>query len=283
MPSILLQPPFLHLLAAALYVGLAVHFWRSRWHGAVLNQPVTGLLGWERVWLGIALFCHGLTLGMEIFPGEGFQMRFGFAVALSLMTWLAMMLYWFESFYARMEGLQMLGLPLATFCVLLPWQFPGQHIVINTNAFAFKLHFLVAMMAYSLFTLAVLHAVLMAFTEQHLHRGRLTPLFAGLPPLMKMEAILFRLINISFSLLTLTLFSGVVFSEQLFGKAFPINHKTVFAFLSWMIFGALIIGRYRYGWRGKKALRWTLSGFSALLLAYIGSRFVIEIILGRTA
>ncbi len=283
MPSILLQPPFFHLLAAALYVGLAVHFWRSRWHGAVLNQPASGLLGWERSLLGVALIAHGMTLGMEIFPDEGFQMRFGFAVALSLITWLAMTLYWFESFSSRMEGLQILGLPLATLCVLLPWLFPGQHMVSNTASLAFKLHFLVAMLAYSLFTLAVLHAVLMAFTEQHLHRGRLTPLFNGLPPLMKMEAILFRLINISFTLLTLTLFSGVVFSEQLFGKAFPINHKTIFAFLSWLIFGALIIGRYRYGWRGKKALRWTLAGFSTLLLAYIGSRFVIEIILGRPA
>lgn len=283
MSPILLQPPLLHLLAAAVYVGLAVHFWRTRWRGALLNQPIKGLMGWERALLGIALLAQGITLAMEIFPGEGMQMRFGFAVALSMMTWLAMMMYWFESFYARMEGLQILGLPLATLCVLLPWLFPGQHMVTNANAFAFKLHFLMAMMAYSLFTLAVLHAVLMAFTEQHLHRGRVSPLLGGLPPLMKMEALLFRLIYISFALLTLTLVSGVAFSEQLFGKALPINHKTVFAFLSWLIFGALIIGRYRYGWRGRKALHWTLAGFSTLLLAYIGSRFVIEIILGRTS
>lgn len=283
MPSILLHPPLLHSLAATLYLGLATHFWRSRWRGAVLNQPVRGLAGWERGWLLAALVLHGLTLGMEIFPADGFGMRFGFAVALSMITWLAVSLYWIESFYARMEGLQMLGLPLAALCGLLPWVLPGQHLLSNANSPLFRLHFLMAMLAYSLFTLAALHAILMAVTERRLHRGRMTPLFAGLPPLLTMEALLFRLIHIAFALLTLTLASGIFFSEQIFGKALPFNHKTVFALLSWLIFAALLFGRYRYGWRGKKALRWTLTGFGVLLLAYVGSRFVLEVILGRSS
>jgi ABC-type uncharacterized transport system permease subunit len=84
-------------------------------------------------------------------------------------------------------------------------------------------------------------------------------------------------------LLTLTLASGVLFSESLFGKALTFNHKTVFAFLSWIIFAYLLAGRHLRGWRGRKALRWTLAGFVALLLAYVGSRFVLEVILGRAA
>jgi ABC-type uncharacterized transport system permease subunit len=281
MPSILLYSPLPHLLTTALYVGLAVHFWRTRWRGAVLDQPVKGLAGWERVWLAVALIFHGATLGMEIFPSSSDGMRFGFAVALSMMTWLAVALYWIESFYARMEGLQMLGLPLAALCALLPWLMPGQHLLANAASPAFRLHFLMAMLAYSLFTLAALHAILMAATEQQLHRGRLTPLFAGLPPLLTMEALLFRLIHIAFGLLTLTLLSGIVFSEQVFGKALTLNHKTVFAVLSWLIFAALLIGRHRRGWRGRTALRWTLAGFAVLLLAYVGSRFVLEVLLGR--
>lgn len=281
MSSILLYPPLPHLLTTALYVGLAVHFWRTRWRGAVLDQPVKGLAGWERVWLAVALIFHGATLGMEIFPSSDQGMRFGFAVALSMMTWLAVALYWIESFYARMEGLQMLGLPLAALCAFLPWLMPGQHLLANADSPTFRLHFLMAMLAYSLFTLAALHAILMAATEQQLHRGRLTPLFAGLPPLLTMEALLFRLIHIAFSLLTLTLLSGIVFSEHLFGKALTLNHKTVFAVLSWLIFAALLVGRHRYGWRGRTALRWTLTGFAVLLLAYVGSRFVLEVLLGR--
>ena len=82
-------------------------------------------------------------------------------------------------------------------------------------------------------------------------------------------------------MLTATLLSGVFFSETLFGKAMSLNHKTVFAIISWLIFAALLLGRQLRGWRGRVALRWTLAGFAALLLAYVGSRFVLEIILGR--
>lgn len=231
----------------------------------------------------VTLIVHGATLVLELFPASGAGMRFGFAVALSLITWLAVALYWIESFYARMEGLQMLGLPLAAICSLLPWVLPGQHLLANADSPTFRVHFLMAMLAYSLFTLAALHAILMAVTEQRLHRGRMTPLFAGLPPLLTMEALLFRLIHFAFVLLTLTLASGILFSEQIFGKALPFNHKTVFAVLSWLIFSALLFGRHRYGWRGRTALRWTLAGFAVLLLAYVGSRFVLEFILGRPA
>lgn len=283
MASILLQPPLPHFLSAALYVGLAGYLWRTRWRGAVLDQPVKGLLGWERGWLVVVLLIHGLSIASEIFPAGSPGMRFGFAVALSMMTWLAVAFYWIESFYARMEGLQMLGLPLAALCALLPWVIPGHHMLANAGSINFRLHFLVAMLAYSLFTLAALHAILMAITERRLHRGRLNPLLAGLPPLLTMEALLFRLIHIAFGLLTVTLLSGLMFAEDLFGKALAFNHKTVFALLSWLIFAALLFGRHRYGWRGRTALRWTLTGFGTLLLAYVGSRFVLEVVLGRTA
>jgi ABC-type uncharacterized transport system permease subunit len=96
-----------------------------------------------------------------------------------------------------------------------------------------------------------------------------------------MEALLFRIIWAGFILLTLTLASGVVFSEELFGKAAQFNHKTVFGVLSWLIFAALLAGRHIYGWRGRVAVRWTLAGFLTLVLAYIGSRFVVEVVLGR--
>ncbi|HTJ97341.1 MAG TPA: cytochrome c biogenesis protein CcsA [Rhodocyclaceae bacterium] len=276
-----MPPILLHLLAAALYLSLAAFFWRTRWRGPALNQPQSKL-GWtERVWLLAALFLHGFTVIAELFD-DG-QMRFGFAIAVSLMLWLALALYWIESFYTRMEGLQMLGLPLAAVGVLLPLAFPSQHLLMNASSAMFRAHFLIAMLAYSLFTLAALHALLMMAAERSLHRGRLPRILSNLPPLMTMEALLFRLIHIAFVLLTLTLLSGIFFSETLFGKALTFNHKTVFAILSWLIFAALLIGRHLRGWRGQLALRWTLAGFVALLLAYVGSRFVLEVILGRIA
>jgi ABC-type uncharacterized transport system permease subunit len=137
------------------------------------------------------------------------------------------------------------------------------------------------MLAYSLFTIGSLHVLLMALLERRLHDGVLSQTLRRLPPLLAMETLLFRIIWAGFILLTLTLASGVVFSEELFGRAAKLSHKTVFGVLSWLIFAALLAGRHIYGWRGRVAVRWTLAGFLTLVLAYIGSKFVLEVILGR--
>jgi ABC-type uncharacterized transport system permease subunit len=268
-----------HLLPASLYGFLGFHFWRTRWAQATGKTP-PGIHVWERVALATALLMHGYLLYEELFGGG--VMRFGFSAALSLMLWLAVLIYWVESFHARLEGLQPLALPLAGVCVLLPGLFPGQHLLSNVTSAMFRVHFFIAMVAYSLFTLAALHAIIMAVAERRLHRGELSRPLASLPPLLTMESLLFRLITIAFVLLTLTLATGIAFSETLFGKAMEFNHKTLFSILSWLIFAALLLGRYVWGWRGRKALRWTLAGFAALLFAYVGSRFVLEVILGRT-
>lgn len=268
----------LHLIPAACYALLAAYAVRQQAQAAPLQrQPDMAV--WQRVLLGAALLIQGMGLHQDMFP-EG-AMHFGFSIALALMFWLAMVVYWVESLYARLIGLQALGLPIAAVCAVLPLVFPAPHIISHATSGSFRVHFIIAMLAYSLFTLAALHALLMAAAEKRLHQGRLSRALASLPPLLTMEALLFRLILIAFVLLTATLISGVFFSEALFGKVVELNHKTVFAFLSWGTFATLLLGRHGWGWRGKKALRWTLSGFIVLLLAYVGSRFVVEVILGR--
>jgi ABC-type uncharacterized transport system permease subunit len=138
------------------------------------------------------------------------------------------------------------------------------------------------MLAYGLFTIAALHAMLMTLMERRLHGGAVSGPFSAMPPLLTMERLLFRVIFAGFVLLTLTLATGMMFSETLFGQAMKFNHKTLFAVISWLIFAALLAGRHFYGWRGRIALRWTLAGFVTLLLAYVGSRFVLEVILQRS-
>src|SRR5690606_28643956 len=96
------------------------------------------------------------------------------------------------------------------------------------------------------------------------------------PPLISMESLLFKVIGVGFLLLTLTLSSGMLFSEQIFNQPLKPSHKNIFAIMSWFIYGGLLIGRHVYGWRGRKAIRWTLSGFVLLLLAYAGSKFVFQ-------
>jgi ABC-type uncharacterized transport system permease subunit len=104
---------------------------------------------------------------------------------------------------------------------------------------------------------------------------------SGMPPLLTLETILFKLIGAGFILLTLAVGSGILFSEEVFGKAMSFSHKTLFAILSWLVFGALLAGRMIWGWRGRLAVRWTITGFVMLLLAYVGSKFVLEILLHR--
>ncbi|AWI75610.1 cytochrome C biogenesis protein [Parazoarcus communis] len=276
-----MQPILLHLLPATLYAGLGAWFWRTCVLAAPSAQKRQCMSGRERLILLLALLAHGAALHAALFPGT--EMRFGFGVALSLMVWLAICFYWVETLYTRLDGLHAAVLPAGVLACLLPLAFPGEHVLTNATSPAFRAHFIIAMLAYSLFTLAALHAMLMAIAERQLHSARFSRMLSGLPPLLTMEALLFRLIGIAFVLLTLTLLSGIVFSETLFGKAFRLDHKTVFAIVSWLLFGTLLFGRRAWGWRGKQALRWTLAGFVALMLAYVGSRFVIEVLLHRPA
>ena len=128
----------------------------------------------------------------------------------------------------------------------------------------------------------------MAVAERALQAGASAPqgwtakLLEDLPPLLALERILFRLIAAGFTFLTLTAVTGIFFSEQVFGKPLTLDHKTVFTLVSWLVFGVLLLGRWQRGWRGKTALRLTLGGFALLLLAYVGSRFVLEVILRRS-
>jgi ABC-type uncharacterized transport system permease subunit len=268
-----------HILAALIYGGLGFHFWLTRWRDTANQRVAMPMRRWERSAIGVALLPHAFALCSDIFSPEG--MSFSFSLALSLMMWLAVLIYWLESFLARMEGMQPLILPLAAACAISPAIFQSAHLIAHADATGFKLHFLAAMLAYSLLTLAALHAVFMGFTESALHKRLLMQSLNSLPPLLTMERLLFRMLTLGFAFLTLTVGSGVFFAEAIFGKPFLLDHKTLFALASWAIFATLLFGRHVWGWRGRRALHWTLAGFAALLLAYVGSRFVAEVILGR--
>jgi ABC-type uncharacterized transport system permease subunit len=271
MPAILLYGA-----AFLLYAALAFHFWRTRWRG----DSTPAFARWERAAILVPLALHTWLVYDMLWTPE---LRFGFGQALSMMLWLAVILYWVQSRFLGLEGMQAPVLALAAVCVPLPALFPGLASPASAaeHSTELRLHLALAMIAYGLFTIAALHALIMTLMERRLHGGALAGPLAALPPLLVMEQLLFRVIVAGFAFLTLTLLTGIVFSETLFGKAMRFDHKTVFAIASWIIFAALLAGRYLYGWRGRIALRWTLAGFVALLLAYVGSRFVLEVILRR--
>jgi ABC-type uncharacterized transport system permease subunit len=269
-----------YLVNALLYGGLAYHFWRTRWLHAVASTATHASNRLEHYAMLVPLGLHTALLARSIFGGPGLLLGVGDAV--SAILWLTVLIYWLGNFFYRLEGLQALVMPVAAAASLLPAVFPSVRPLPNTEFMAFKFHLLISMLAYSLFTIASLHVLLMALLERRLHDGALPQVLQRLPPLLAMETMLFRVIWAGFILLTLTLASGMIYSEDLFGKPAQFNHKTVFGVLSWVIFAALLAGRHIYGWRGRVAVRWTLAGFLTLVLAYVGSKFVLEILLGRT-
>jgi ABC-type uncharacterized transport system permease subunit len=240
---------------------------------------------WRAVVLPLLALAHATLLGLAI-GGSG-EFHFGFAQALSATLLLAVLVLWIEGMFVPVRGLDVVVLPAAALSVLLPFAFPGAAIGAGVDSTALRLHLLVAMAAYSLLTIAALHALLMALVDRRLHSPLQAPtrgvgrIFGQVPSLLALENLLFRLIWVGFILLTATLVTGVFFSEQLFGRALRFEHKTIFTIASWLVFAGLLGGRMVFGWRGRTALRWTFAGFLMLLLAYVGSRFVLEVVLGR--
>ena len=230
--------------------------------------------------LGFAIAVHAAALYLDMFGGG--TVRFSFALTVSVILWLAVVLHGFEGLAYRQRGLLALILPTACAGVLLPLIFPVEHPLVHIDAWLFRLHFILAMLAYGVFLLATLQACLLWVAERELHAPARLADESRFPPLMRMENLLFRMLSIAFLLLTASLASGLLVSEQLTGAWVRADHKTIFAGLSWLIFGALLLGRKLRGWRGKKATAWTIAGFVMLLLAYVGSRFVLEILLNRT-
>jgi ABC-type uncharacterized transport system permease subunit len=244
---------------------------------------------WRRfisVGTAVAWLLHAAGLwGDLVVPGA---LRLGFAMMLSSTLWISVGIYWLENRNFSLDGLRVMVLPCAAVAVILPTLFPGSMVLLDGKSPLFSWHIAIAMLAYSTLTIAAFHAVLMALQETRLHSypaassgNWLAAAIDRLPALLTMEKLLFRLIVFGFALLTLTVVSGVFFSEQLFGMAFKWDHKNLFTMLSWALFGLLLAGRKWRGWRGKTALTFTLTGFATLFLAYIGSRFVLEVVLHR--
>lgn len=259
----------LHLLPAIFYAALALACIRTP---ANRRNLISGLLL-------AALLSHAWSLG-ESLLGSG-ALRFGFSVALSLTLWLAMLIYSLESLLRPLHGLLRRAAPVAALASLLPVLLPGHPQTLALTSWAFRTHVVVAMLAYSLFTLAVFHGLLLTAAERSIHKAHLHP-DNDTPPLLALENLLFRITGAAFVFLTLTVGSGLFFSEEIFGKPLALNHKTIFGVASWLLFAILLLGRHIRGWRGKTATRWILAGFMSLLLAYAGTRFVLEVLLGRS-
>ncbi|MBA3477014.1 MAG: cytochrome c biogenesis protein CcsA [Lautropia sp.] len=267
----------LFLLPAVLYAAV----WRLSLRGR--RPKLAGTL------LAAALTLHA---GSLILPWQPGSFHYGFAKLLSATVWIGVLLVWVESSRVEISRLASLLAPLAIVLVMLPHFFPGVAFDLRAQPPLFVPHLIVGTLAYGVMFLAALQALLMAAASYRLHPrrpaerpGLLTSLLVRgstpLPPLMVLERILFRVIAIGFALLLMTTLTGVVFSEETFGKPLPLNHKTVFSLVATVFVGLLLAGHWLWGWRGRIAIRLTFGGFVLLLLSYVGSRFVLEVVLRR--
>lgn len=272
-----------HGLAAVAYGILALALWlpmQKHQRSPYIDRPF-------RVGLLVAIIIHGAGLVTSIILPQGLHL--GWALALSAGLWLGMVVFWFESLYMRLDSLLLILLPTATIVSLITTFFPEGVVVRHENNDWLRVHLLIALAAYGLAGVAALHAILITVLDKQLHRpvqavGQQNTWYRALdsmPPLMVQEDLLFRVIRIAFIVLTLTVMTGMVVSLRVDNQLIPLDHKTLFTLFSWVTFGGLLIGRRVRGWRGRVALRWTLVGFVFLLLAYTGSRFVLDVILER--
>jgi len=169
--------------------------------------------------------------------------------------------------------------PAAVTAIIVAINGNSPQLVVSMDQTGVLIHAALSVVAYAVFCLAAIQAAVLYAQNRQL-KSRLTGrLVKALPPLQTSEAILFELIWTGFFLLTLAIFSGTLFIRDLFAQ--HLVHKTVFSVVSWVLFLTLLIGRKLCGWRGLVAAKITIASFIILMIGYIGSKMVLELILGQ--
>ena len=223
-----------------------------------------------------ALTLHGVVLYQNINTLGGLNL--GFYNALSLMSWCVALIVLLSALSKPLENLAVVIFPMTVIALLLELFFDSSRILPDSAPVGLKIHVLLSICAYSLLTIALLQALLLAFQDRQISRKQPGTIMR-LPPMQLMENLLIQIIAIGFFILSLSLATGLMFLNDIFAQ--HLIHKTVLSVLAWIIFGILLWGRWTQGWCGKKVIRWTIGGFLSLMLAYFGSKFVLELILKR--
>ncbi len=226
-------------------------------------------------WLAVLL--HFCAIGIHSWQINGIDFSF-FSIGSTIFAIIALLLL-LASLSKPIEKLGVAIFPLAAITLTLSLVFAEKNDTFQQYSWQMNIHIFSSIIAFSLLNIAALQAIFLAVQEQQLRKHPPRKIILTLPPLQSMESLLFQMITTGVIFLTLSLISGFFFIDDLFAQ--HLAHKTVLSILAWLIFTALLIGRIRYGWRGQTAIQWTLIGFTSLLLAYFGSKLVLEIILNK--
>lgn len=228
--------------------------------------------------IGLGLALHAAVLYPDMITPLG--VNYNVFNLLSFTSGLMLALCLIFSLIRPILPLNLIGTPVAAAGLILGFAFSQPSQAIARYSFGLDLHIILSLSAYAVLLMATIHALLLWFQDRELKKKQKTRLLVNLlPPFQVMESLLFDLIITGFGLLTAALLFGFFTIDNFFAQ--HLAHKTAFSIISWFLYGALLIGHYKFGWRGRKAIRFTISGFALLAIGFIGSKFVLEMILGR--
>ncbi len=242
----------------------------ARRHPPAPARPHGPLITWA-----LALAVHLAAISQMVLTDQGLNLCLGNALAAAL--WLVAVLLWLASLRHPLAVMGVIVLPLTALALLVALTCDGGRQVATTPYV--EIHIMLAALGWAFLALSTVQAAVMTAQHRALHDHHTKGIVRYLPPLFSMELWLFRMIFVGWIFLTLSLVSGMIFLEDLFAQ--HLVHKSVLSILAWLMFSVLLIGRWRFGWRGSRALAWTTGGFVSLVLAYFGSKLVLEIILQR--
>ena len=272
-----MTPILLHLATTLTYASLSLIIWQQ------LRSFSAGSPKWLKIkpWINfLTLLPIGLHIALTYHYSLGFDgLQLGLGNFTSLIVATSCLIYASHSLWVGENSLPALSLPFGAVASLLPLLDGASIQIPHSELPIFKIHLMLSVVAYGLLSVSLIHTLMMSYLEKSLHQHKFSPLIENLPPLLKLEALLFTIVLLGFLTLSAALVSGIFISLEIQSTILPINHKTIFSIASWLLFASLLIGRHLLGWRGKVARKILVIGFLLLIVAYFGSRFVSEIIL----
>lgn len=222
----------------------------------------------------VAMVMHGFATFGLLFGGGGLDLSL--LKILSLLALVINALVWLSSIRKPMHSLYLVLFPISAIALFMALLSPSTKSTIFAP-FDLQSHILISILAYSFLAIAALQALVAGYQNWQLKHKHQNTLMRTLPALETMETLLFQLIWLGEIALTLSLLTGFMVYDDFFAQ--QLIHKVTFSIVAWLVYAVLLFGRHYRGWRGQKAINWTWVGFSAILLGYLGSKFVIEFVL----
>jgi len=266
------------LITAIVAIGL--YLFTAARLGINMSHGNANIAGSGNILLGVGLLAvilHAVILYQGIIEIGGLNLSF--FNTLSLLGWVIVAMLVISAFFEPVLNLGIVMFPGAALTLILMIVFPTERVMALQGGWPMKVHVLSSILAYSLFALAAVQVILLALQDKAIREHKNAGFVRSLPPLQTMEALLFQMIALGFIILSFSLLTGAIYITDMFAQ--HLVHKTVLSLLSWAVFGILLWGRWKFGWRSRKAFSWTMGGFIVLGLAYLVTKFILEVILGH--